>query len=137
MIAKELRMAAVEINQILRYTAMEDVNKIPLGMRNFFKEIEDDTYFPTIEPGYPIYKQKLLGETEKILGMFYCFYWGNEEELKDVSEEMKLVSGETEKKIYNSLDELNLMKTHHVANTEIAEVKKEPWYKKLFGWIKL
>ena len=45
MITKEMRMAATEINQILRYTDDVDVNKIPLGLRLFFKEIADDRYF--------------------------------------------------------------------------------------------
>ncbi len=36
MITKELRLAATEINKILRYTEEEDVNKIPIRVEIVF-----------------------------------------------------------------------------------------------------
>ena len=36
---KEYSIAAAEVNKILRYTSDVDVNKIPVGLRIFLKEI--------------------------------------------------------------------------------------------------
>ena len=36
MITNELRLAATEINQILRYTEDNEVNKIPIRIKNVF-----------------------------------------------------------------------------------------------------
>ena len=88
MTTEALSMAACEVNQILRYTDESDVNKIPLGLRLFFKDIASENYVPNINPEVSLMEQKLLPETDQILGMLYLFYWGKEDELKDVPEEV-------------------------------------------------
>ena len=60
MTTKALRKAACEINQILRYTDEIDVNKIPLGLRLFFKDIADEKYVPNINPEISLEKQELI-----------------------------------------------------------------------------
>ena len=102
MITKELRMAATEINQILRYTEEMEVNKIPLGLRLFFKEIADNKYIPDINPENSLYDQKLLDETEQILGMIYCYYWSSEEELDSIPDKVKLDAQEVSREIFQN-----------------------------------
>ena len=84
-----MRMAATEINQILRYTDDVEVNKIPLGLRLFFKEIADEKYIPDINPEKSLDDHNLLSDTKDILAMIYCYYWSNEEELEQISNEIK------------------------------------------------
>ena len=71
-------MAATEINEILQYVDEKEVNKIPLGLRLFWKDIADDTYRPEINSEVSLFEQKLMYETELILGMIYCYYWNEE-----------------------------------------------------------
>lgn len=135
MITKEMRMAATEINQILRYTDDVDVNKIPLGLRLFFKEIADEKYIPDINPEKSLDDHKLLSDTKDILAMIYCYYWSSEEELEQISNEIK---NEAEAASIKYLS--NYSQTDFIApkkeNTALSNVTKEPWYKRIFAWFK-
>ena len=143
MVTKELRMAATEINQILRYTEEKDVNKIPLGLRLFLKEIADERYISNINPEISLYKQKLLEETEQILGMIYCYYWTEEEDLDKIPEKVKENAMEASKEIFQnySPDEFfegakerrkNSLEMNALANIE----PKEGMFKKFSNWLK-
>lgn len=142
MVTKELRMAATEINQILRYTEEMEVNKIPIGLRLFFKEIADDKYIPDINPEISLYDQKLLGETEQILGMIYCYYWSTEEELENIPDKVKAEAQEASKEIFQnySPDEFfegaKERRKSFLETRAMTEYQKKPWYKKLFSWFK-
>lgn len=142
MVTKELRMAAAEINQILRYTEEMEVNKIPLGLRLFFKEIEDEKYIPDINPQLSLYDQKIMQETEQILGMIYCYYWSTEEELANMPEKVKKDAKEASKEIFQNYSPEELFegaKTRRRTSLEqeaLVEMQKDPWYKRLFGWFK-
>lgn len=135
MITKEMRMAATEINQILRYTDDVDVNKIPLGLRLFFKEIADEKYIPDINPEKSLDDHKLMSDTKDILAMIYCYYWSTEEELREISNEVK---NEAEAASIKYLS--NYSQTDFIApkkeNTALSNVTKEPWYKRIFAWFK-
>lgn len=135
MITKEMRMAATEINQILRYTDDVDVNKIPLGLRLFFKEIADDRYIPDINPEKSLDDHNLLSDTKDILAMIYCYYWSSEEELEQISNEIK---NEAEAASIKYLS--NYSQTDFIApkkeSTALSNATKEPWYKRIFAWFK-
>ena len=83
MVTKEMRMAATEINQILSYTDDTEVNKIPLGLRLFLKDIADNFYKPDISPDVSLFEHRLMYETELILGMIYYYYWNDELKKED------------------------------------------------------
>lgn len=142
MVTKELRMAASEINQILRYTEDIEVNKIPVGLRLFFKEIADESYIPDLNPQLSLYDQKVMDKTKELLGMIYCFYWSTEEELEKLPNEVKVEAKETGKEIFGeySQDEFfegaKERRKTSLENQALAEVPKLPWYKKLFAWFK-
>ena len=135
MITKEMRMAATEINQLLRYTDDVEVNKIPLGLRLFFKEIADEKYIPDINPEKSLDDHNLLSDTKDILAMIYCYYWSNEEELEQISNEIK---NEAEAASIKYLS--NYSQTDFIApkkeNKALSNVTKEPWYKRIFAWFK-
>ena len=143
MVTKEMRMAATEINQILRYTEEVEVNKIPLGLRLFLKDIEDPTYKPNIHPEVSLFEHRLLYETELILGMIYCYYWSDEEELRTIPEKVKMNAQLESKKVFGSFRDGDYFETEKEREKNSLEetamiVRPEytPWYKKLFGMLK-
>ena len=134
MISKELRMAACEINQILRYTDDNDVRKIPLKIRSFLKDIADEHYIPDINPEISLDDHKLLPETEEILAMFYYYYWADEKEKdalpESVKEKAKLAD---EILIFQELRDEN----EKILNSNLT-IRNEnlPWYKRIFNFSK-
>lgn len=140
--AHALRMAASEINQIFRYTEEQDVNKVPLGLRLFLKDIEAENYFPEINPEISLSEQKLLPETEKLLGMIYCFYWSSQEELEQMPKHVlkeaqvvneEILNGYTEEKFF---EEAKQRHEEKLKAESLTTVPKEPWYKRLFHWFR-
>ncbi len=142
MVTKEMRLAACEINQILRYVEERNVNKIPLGLRLFLKDIADDYYIPEINPDISLFEHKLLPETEEILAMIYYFYWTDEVELNQLSEDRKRRLTDVSNDILNGYPKEELFekeKEQIKTNMEVAglsTISKEPWYKRFFGWFK-
>lgn len=139
MITKEYRMAVTELNQILRYTSELEVNKIPLGLRLFFKEIADDSYVPDINPEVSLFNQKLLNETQELLAMIYCYYWSTEEELEEMPEYIKENAKHIGKEIFENVPTFNGESPREqtsLAVNGLVKVSKEPWYKKIFGWFR-
>lgn len=135
MITKEMRRAATEINQILRYTDVVEVDKVPLGLRLFFKEIADDKYIPDINPEKSLDEIDLMKDTKDILAMFYCYYWSSEEELAQISEEIRNEAEATSSKFLLNYSEEDFIEPKK-ENTALVNVKKEPWYKRIFAWLK-
>lgn len=139
MVTKELRMAAAEINQILRYTEDTETNKIPLGLRLFFKEIEDKKYIPDINPQISLFEQKLLKETEQLLGMIYYFYWSTEEELAEIPDSVKEDAKAVSQEIFQNytpeefFENAKKHRKESIENEALLNVEKIPWYKRIFG----
>ena len=143
MVTKEMRMAATEINQILRYTEETEVNKIPIGLRLFLKDIQDDTYRPNINPDVSLFEHRLMYETEMILGMIYCYYWSDEKELSSIPEKVKENAQITSQKVFGSfLDgdyfetEKERQKNSLEESAMIVRPTYIPWYKKIFPFFK-
>lgn len=142
MVTKELKMAACEINQILRYTEEKEVNKIPVGLRLFFKEIADERYIPDLNPELSLYDQKVMDKTKDLLGMIYCFYWSSEDELDKLPNEVKVEAKETGKEVFGNYSQEDFFENskerrkNSLENQALIEAPKLPWYKKLFAWLK-
>lgn len=135
MITKEMRKAATEVNQILRYTDDVEVNKIPLGLRLFFKEIADDKYIPDINPEKSLDDHNLMADTKDILAMIYCYYWSSEEELEKISNEIKNEAEAASVKFLSNYSQTDFIAPKK-ENTALSNVTKEPWYKRIFAWFK-
>ena len=140
MITKELRMAAAELNQILRYTDEVEVNKIPIGLRLFLKEIEDERYLPNIDPERSLSDQEIMKETQQLLGMIYYFYWSTEEELESIPEKVKNDAKAVSQEIFQNyspeefFEGAKIRRKNSLENESLMDMKKVPWYKKLFGF---
>lgn len=73
----ELTIASSEINEILKYLSVEQVNKIPLKLRILFSKIAKEDYKPHIDPQKSILEQRISPKTKDILVIFYRNYWSN------------------------------------------------------------
>ncbi|MBO5179753.1 MAG: hypothetical protein J6B87_05355 [Clostridia bacterium] len=142
---KEYSIAAAEVNKILRYTSDVDVNKIPVGLRIFLKEIADPNYVVDINPSISLETQKISTKAKEILAMIYCYYWCSEEELDHLNEELKNEVQNTSQELFGNVNtdllfeeakqrQKNSLEQSGMANS-LSE-RKAPWYKRLFGFIK-
>ena len=142
---KEYSIAAAEVNKILRYTSDVDVNKIPVGLRIFLKEIADPEYVPEINPSISLQTQKISSKARDILAMIYCYYWCGEEELENVDSALKREVQHTSQELFGNVNTDALFeetKERHKNSLEQAGAAhylsemKEPWYKRIFGFVK-
>lgn len=142
---KEYSIAAAEVNKILRYTSDVDVNKIPVGLRIFLKEIADPEYVPEINPSISLQTQHISQKAKDILAMIYCYYWCSEEELDHIDNELKEEVQNTSQELFGNVntdilfDEAKQRQKNSLEQAGMVHAlseRKAPWYKRLFGFIK-
>lgn len=102
--ANELEKALAETNEILRYLPQEDVQKIPLKLRDLLKDSKKETLEIKIDPHKNLMEQDISDKTKDILTIFYRNYWCNEEEKKEL--DRALINNERKyqeklRKLYN------------------------------------
>ena len=142
---KEYSIAAAEVNKILRYTSEVDVNKIPVGLRIFLKEIADPNYIVEINPSISLETQKISTKAKEILAMIYCYYWCSEEELEHLNNELIEEVQNTSQELFGNVNtdvlfeeakqrQKNSLEQAGMANA-VSE-RQTPWYKKIFGFVK-
>ena len=144
MVTKELSEAAVEINSIFENMSIDLLQKIPLDIKNFLKEIESKEYKFEYDKSIELDKQKLLPKTKGILAAIYRDYVCDEEERELYNKECNRVLAIEERKKaekYNPEDIFKNKKTHmekEVSNKEILpiEYKKESLFKRIMIRIK-
>lgn len=142
---KEYSIAATEVNKILRYTSDVDVNKIPVGLRIFLKEIADPDYVPNINPTISLQTQQISQKAKDILAMIYCYYWCTEEELDHVDNELKAEVQNTSQELFGNVntdllfEEAKQRQKNSLEQSGMSQAlaeRKEPWYKRIFGFVK-
>ena len=72
-----------EIDEFLSLLTKEQINKIPLKLREFFKEEKDKEYKKQIDSEIPIKDQNLKSETLAIIAMLNLQYWCEDEQEKE------------------------------------------------------
>ena len=144
----ELAIASAEINEILKYLSVEQVNKIPKKLRLLFEEIAEEDYIPHINPNKRIIEQDITPKTRDILIIFYRKYWANDERRQEIDK--KLIENEKryQKELREKYNPDNLFKVENKEKTaevfekvnvsnEVSIVKyKESILKKLINKIK-
>ncbi len=80
MMTKEFTEASSEINEILGYLPNEYVEKIPVKLREFFKQVADKDYVSNIDPYKTLDQQNMKLKTKTLLTIIYREYWCNDEE---------------------------------------------------------
>lgn len=77
-----IRQAYSEVDEFLTLLTDEQINKIPLKLRNFFKEEKDNEYKKGIDIERPIKEQDLKSETLAIIAFLNLQYWCEDENEK-------------------------------------------------------
>ena len=83
MLELRYRNAFKEVDEILRYTDIDLVNKIPKKFIDFLRANMNNDYEFNVQEGLRLNKQKLSEEANNILALIYRDYWSTEEEKED------------------------------------------------------
>lgn len=83
------RNSLKEVYDVLEFTDVQLVNKIPNKFLNFIKENMNPDYETHVNPDIEIDKQPLLKESEAILSLIYRSYWMTEDEKEDFAKNDK------------------------------------------------
>lgn len=92
MIYREFQIAVSQVNSILKYMTLTDVEKIPKRFRNFLRENSKEEYCIEIRADIPLNKQGLHPKAIDLLGVIYRNYW-----CEDKNEYDKLLQKNQEK----------------------------------------
>lgn len=128
------RIALAEVDDILTYTELELVNRIPKSMRDFISQNKQKEYQSNICVERPICEQKLLKETEAILSLIFRDYWATDEEKKQLAEKDKLELENFKKntQIVFPVSHKSLKQD----DTCLALQINQPWYEKIYAKIR-
>lgn len=139
----ELLKAYAEVDVILSYMKNTYVEKIPLKIRELFKNERLQGYEPNINPKIPLDEQNLQRKTYSILAMLNLNYW-----CKDENEKKELIAiyAENDKKRevelrekYNpdnlfkkkKLQEEKVSQENVEGNTSLIEYKENNLFKRI------
>ena len=141
-----IRQAYSEIDEFLSLLQEEQIKKIPLKLREFFKKEKDKEYKKQIDSEIPIKDQNLKSETLAIIAMLNLQYWCEDEQEK---ERLKKVYAQNEKTYQEALQIMfnpdNIFKNcQNVSNdfndtdaesTAIIELKEKNFLQKVLNKI--
>lgn len=130
MLDKNYQRALKEVDEVLKYTDSNLVEKIPNKFINFIHENMDNSHIININPNVNLNKQILLPETENILTLIYLSYWATKEEKEEYYNSQKVM--------VKSYDEIfkNENVNNTITNKELTIIKKENIITKFINWIK-
>lgn len=136
---EEFRKALTEVVEVLKNSEDSIRKKIPQEFNNFLNENMDKNYKPNIDFSKSNWEDNVKEDTKAILALIYRDYLVSKEERNNLLlEEQKEIE-----KMYNPN---NLFKNRTKAketpnseeqdynkeNLELMEVKKYPWYKRIY-----
>lgn len=143
MVTNGLANAAAELNEILKYLPKSEVEKIPLKLRKFFKDIANANYNAKIDPNKSLEQQNISEKTKDLIAVVYREYWCSTEERKaldarlienDRMYEEQLLKSYNLKKVLENKQSINSVSAEN--NTAIIEYKEQKWYQKVILTIK-
>lgn len=136
MLELRYRNAFKEVDEILRYTDIDLVNKIPKKFIDFLRANMNNDYEFNVQEGLRLNKQKLSEEANNILALIYRDYWATEEEQEEFrkkdEEERKL----NEEKLEHIFDRKDNEKIEEKKNNQLIKVEHESFIKRLFSKLK-
>ena len=132
MLEPRYRNAFKEVDEILRYTDIDLVNKIPKKFIDFLRENMNNNYEFNVQEGLHLNKQKLSEEANNILALIYRDYWTTEEEKEEFrkkdEEERKL----NEEKLEHIFDRKDNEPIEEKKNNQLIKIEHESFIKRLF-----
>ena len=130
MLDKNYQRALKEVDEVLKYTDSNLVEKIPNKFINFIHENMDNSHIININPNVNLNKQILLPETENILTLIYLSYWATKEEKEEYYNSQKVM--------VKSYDEIfkNENVNNTITNKELTMITTVNIITKFINWIK-
>ena len=132
MLELKYRNAFKEVDEILKYTDIDLVNKIPKKFIDFLRENMNNNYEFNVQEGLHLNKQKLSEEANNILALIYRDYWATEEEKEEFrkkdEEERKL----NEEKLEHIFDRKDNEPIEEKKNNQLIKIEHESFIKRLF-----
>ena len=132
MLELRYRNAFKEVDEILKYTDIDLVNKIPKKFISFLKENMNNDYEFYVQEGLSLNKQNLSEEASSIFALIYREYWATEEEKEEFrkkdEEERKL----NEEKLKHIFDRKDNEPIEEKKNNKLIKIEHESFIKRLF-----
>lgn len=138
-----LLKAYAEVDEILSFMQISYVEKIPINLREIFKNQKLKDYNPNIDKNIPLSEQNLERKTYAILAKLNLEYWCDDEESQEL---LKVYSDNEEKnreELRKKYNPDNIFKSESESQEknieeviEIAEYKEENFIKKILNRIK-
>lgn len=129
----------VELDEVLKYLVLEDLNKIPFEIKNKISECKDKKYKWQYDASKPLKEQKLNRKTIAMLSYLSMEYMQNEEQRRLMQEIHKL----NEKELMKAhIKKENVVFKNNITTSEKNEVSTSlsvdnlKWYQKVFKYIK-
>lgn len=136
MVELRYRNAFKEVDEILKYTDINLVNKIPKKFIDFLRANMNNEYEFNVQEGLHLNKQNLFEEANNILALIYRDYWATEEEKEEFrkkdEEERKL----NEEKLEHIFDRKDNEQIEEEKNNQLIKIEHESFIKRLFSKIK-
>lgn len=136
MVELRYRNAFKEVDEILKYTDINLVNKIPKKFIDFLRSNMNNEYEFNVQEGLYLNKQNLSEEANNILALIYRDYWATEEEKEEFrkkdEEERKL----NEEKLEHIFDRKDNEQIEEKKNNQLIKIEHESFIKRLFSKIK-
>ena len=136
MVELRYRNAFKEVDEILKYTDINLVNKIPKKFIDFLRANMNNEYEFNVQEGLHLNKQNLSEEANNILALIYRDYWATEEEKEEFrkkDEEERKVNEEKLKHIFDRKDNEQI---EEKKNNQLIKIEHESFIKRLFSKIK-
>lgn len=141
-----LLRAYAEVDKILSFMETQYVEKVPIKLRELFKNEKLKDYNPNIDKKIPLNEQNLERKTYAILAMLDLNYWcSNEEEKQELMREYSNNDKNREEELREKYNPDNIFKskTKEIEQeedteeiTSLVEYKEESFIKKLINRIK-
>ena len=137
----EYTKCLVELDEILNYLSLENLEKIPLEIRNSIKEHKDKEYIWKYDETKELNEQELDRKTIAMLSYLNMEYLLNEEQKEFMQNLHKLNEQKLEKekqKKYNSSDLFKNTSNNRNLQKEVAliKVKKEKLHKRIIAFLR-
>ena len=131
------KQALSEVWEILKYSEKSIIERIPQEFMNFIIENKDKEYKCNTDFESENWEESVKPETQAIIALIYRDYICSTEKRKiliaeEIQEEMQ-----SEEKIRQDYKYDNIFKNkktnnlNEKSNTDLIEIKKQPWYKKI------
>lgn len=134
----ETKKCLVELHEVIKYLSNEDLEKIPLEIREAIREKKDKEYIWKYDESKKLTEQNLNRKTIILLSYLNMEYLVNEEQkqlLKELHEYNEKKSEEEKMKKYSYDNLFNRNKDNYLKNeVMLIEINEDKWYKKVLSF---